>query len=310
MRKTIALSGLTLISALGGSGGGIVTTIIVSPSTATVSMGGTQQFTAVTKDSSGMTITGVAVVWASSNTGVATIDSNGLATTLSPGTTSITASVTYNSGGVYTMGPGTTYTSNTATLTVTTSDAVMGTAATGHALTGALITLKDAHGHMQTGMSDAQGRYMLSTAGMKGPFLLKADDGRGRVLFGAAADAGVANIDTVTDLMLRAWYGTHGNTPEQGFADLAGHPAPDGKSMQALNSSFGGLLKGALASEGLDAGKFDLFSTPFTPDSTGFDAVLDHTQAVTGSRLQLQDGLMGRTTDIGFVQGEVSFTTR
>jgi len=330
MRKIIASTGLCLISAIallvygcggggygggtygggggggyggggGGGGGGIVTTIVISPSTASASVGTMKQFTAVAKDSNGMVVSGAALTWHSSNTAVATIDSNGLSTAVSVGSSSITASSSYL---------GTVYTSNTATLTVTTSDAVMGTAAVGRALVGALITLKDGHGHTQTGLSDAQGRFMLSTAGMKGPFLLKADDGRGRQMFGAAADAGVANIDTVTDLMLRAWYGSHGSTPEQGFADMAGHPAPDAKSLQGLDRSFGSLLKEAMVSEGLDAGKFSLLSTPFNADSTGFDAVLDHAQAETGSHLQLQDGLMGRTTDIGFTQGEVNFTTR
>jgi hypothetical protein len=322
MRKIIAITGLTLISALtllvygcggggygggsyggggGGGGGGIVTSIVISPATASVAAGGTQQFMAVAKDSNGMVVSGAALTWASSNKAVATIDGNGLATAVAVGSTGISASSGYL---------GTTYTSNTATLTVTTSDAVMGTVAVGHALVGALITLKDGHGHQQTGMSDAQGHFMLSTAGMKGPFLLKADDGRGRVLFGVTTDAGVANIDTVTDLMLRAWYGSHASTPEQGFADMAGHPTPDAKSLQGLERSFGGLLKEAMVAEGLDAGKFNLFSTPFNADSTGFDAVLDHTQAMTGSRLQLQDGLMGRTTEIGFAQGELNFTTR
>src|SRR5579859_839441 len=244
MRKLIVTIGLCLISALallvygcggggygssyGGGGGSntIVTNIIISPVTASVTVGGTQQYTAVTKNSSGMVVTGVAVTWTSSNKAVATIDSSGLASTLSVGSTDITASVSYG-GGVYNMG--TTYTSNTATLTVTTSDAVMGTAATGHALAGALITLKDGLGHTQTGVSDASGHFLVNTAGMKAPYLLKADDGRGRVLFGAASDVGVANIDTVTDVMLRAWYGGHGSSPEQGFADMTAHPAPDGK---------------------------------------------------------------------------------
>jgi len=326
MRKIIAITGLCLISAFalllygcggggygggsyggGSSGGTIVTSIVISPATASVSVGSTQQFTAVTKNSSGMVVSGTALTWTSTNKAVATIDSNGLATAVSVGSTNIKASVTYNSGGVY--GTGTTYTSNTATLTVTTSDAVMGTAATGHALAGALVTLKDGLGHTQTGVSDASGHFLFNTAGMQAPYLLKADDGRGRVLFGAASDVGVANIDTVTDIMLRAWYGSHGSSPEQGFADMAAHPAPDGKSLQALNQSFGALLKDALTSEGLDAGKFDLFATPFSADSTGFDAVLDHTQAAIGDRLQLQDGLMGRTTEIGFAQGEMKFTT-
>jgi hypothetical protein len=240
---------------------------------------------------------------------VATIDGSGDATGVGAGTTSITASVTYDSSGTYTTGAGTTYTSNMATLTVSTTVAVMGTAATGHALAGALITLKDANGKSESTVSDDDGRFNLSTAGLKAPFLMEADDGRGRVLFGAAASAGGANLDTVTDLMVRSWYMAHGSTPEAAFADMSAHPAPTAKSMAVLDRNFAGLMGQALATEGLDSQKFSLFSTSFNADGTGFDAVLDHTQALTGPRLQLQDGLAGQVTDIGFEGKTMSFET-
>src|SRR6185437_6488370 len=195
-----------------------------------------------------------------------------------------------------------------ATLNVTMADAVMGTAATGHALAGALITLKDADGKTQTAVSGDDGRFLLSTAGLKSPFLIKADDGRGRTLFGAATGTGVANLDTVTDLMLRAWYGAHGSTPEAAFGDVHAHPAPDEKSMRLLDKQFAGLLDAALTAEGLDSRKFSLFSSSFNADGSGFDAVLDNTRALTGSHLQLQDALGGQVTDISFQGKTLSFS--
>lgn len=329
MRKIFTVSGLTLVSLTallflgcggggyggsgygggGGGGSGIVTSITIAPVTASITMGTMQQYTAVTKNSSGTTVSGVTLTWASSNPAVATINSSGAASAVGLGTASITASVTYNSNGVYTTGPGTTYTSNMATLTVTAMDAVMGTAATGHAMAGALVTLKDASGKTAITVSGADGRFSLSTAGLKAPFLMKADDGRGRTLFGAAAAAGGANLDTVTDLMLRAWYAAHGSTPEAAFADIGAHPAPDGKSLAILDKNFTGLLDTALAAEGLDSRNFSLFSTSFNADGTGFDAVLDHTQALTGSHLQLLDGLAAQMTDIGFEGKTMSFST-
>jgi len=69
-----------------------VATITVSPSSTSIGMGGTQQFTATAKDSGGNTISGVTFTWASSTTNVATIDSSGLASGISKGTTQITAS--------------------------------------------------------------------------------------------------------------------------------------------------------------------------------------------------------------------------
>ena len=281
----------------GGGGGmtGIATNIMIAPATASVTVSGMQTFTAVSKDANGNVLTGVTLVWHSSNPSVATITSSGVATGVAVGSTSITASITYN-GGIY--GTGVTYTSNTATLTVTAMNDVMGVVATGHALAGAVVTLKDVSGKSQTGMSDAEGHFQLSIAGMQGPFLLRADDGRGHSLFGATAAAGVANVDTVTDLMLRAFYAGRGSTPEQAFLDLGAHPAPDAKALEGLDHSFKGVLHDALSMEGVDPDKFSLFATPFTANSTGFDAVLDNVRVVTGRTLELQDGLMSRITDV------------
>jgi len=313
MRKIIVFSGLCLVSAVAllfygcGSGGygssgsstsGIATNITITPNAATVTVSGMKTFMAVSKDGNGNTLTGVPLVWTSSNTAVATVDSNGVASGVALGTAEITASVTYTSSGGYTTGTGTTYTSNMAKLTVATTIDAMGIVATGHALAGVLVTLKDAQGRSQTALSDAHGRFQISTAGLKGPFLLKADDGQGHAMFGATAAAGGANIDTVTDVMLRAWYGAHGTTPEQAFADMGAHPAPDAKSLQALDHSFNGVLRDTLTAEGLDADKFNLFSTAFNADGTGFDAVLDNTHVATGGKLELQDDLMGRSTDV------------
>jgi uncharacterized protein YjdB len=70
-----------------------VATVTLSPTTQSVVVGGTTpEFTAVTKDANGNTLTGRAVTFSSSNTGVATIDpTSGVATGVAPGTTSITA---------------------------------------------------------------------------------------------------------------------------------------------------------------------------------------------------------------------------
>ena len=332
MRRILSLTGLTLVSAAllfflgcggggyggssygggGGGGGGstsIVTNIKITPTSAGLKVGGTQQFVATAKDSAGNTVAGAPLTWSSSDTTVVTVNNAGLATAVAPGSANITASITYSSGGVYTTGPGTTYTSNVATINVTMSDAVAGTAAVGHALAGALVTLKDADGRSQTTISGDDGRFMLSTAGLKAPFLLKAEDGRGRTLFGAADKSGtVANLDTVTDLMLRAWYGAHGSTPEAAFAEPQAHPAPDGRSMESLDKQFAGLLDVALTAEGLDSHKFSLFSTSFNADGTGFDAVLDNTRALTRGRLRLQDALGEQVTDIGFEGKALSFS--
>lgn len=79
-----------------GSGGGYgsakVATISVSPSSPSIAVGATQQFSATAKDKNGNAITGVTFTWSSGTTSVATISSSGLATAVSAGTSQITAS--------------------------------------------------------------------------------------------------------------------------------------------------------------------------------------------------------------------------
>src|SRR6266513_2640794 len=68
-----------------------VASVTVSPATASIWVGQTDQLTATPKDSAGGTLTGRTVTWTSSNTSVATVSSSGLVTSGVPGTATITA---------------------------------------------------------------------------------------------------------------------------------------------------------------------------------------------------------------------------
>lgn len=83
-----------LLQACGGgsSSSSKVSSITVSPTTASASVNGSQTFVATALDSNGQTVTGQTFTWASSNTGVATITSTGVATGVAAGSTQITAS--------------------------------------------------------------------------------------------------------------------------------------------------------------------------------------------------------------------------
>ena len=69
----------------------LVATVVLTPHLAELEVGVTYQFGAVTLDSAGGVLQGRSTAWASSEPGVATVDSNGLAIALTPGLTSITA---------------------------------------------------------------------------------------------------------------------------------------------------------------------------------------------------------------------------
>ena len=76
----------------------VLTRIEVTPSQASIPVGGGQQFTARAFDQFNNEITGVSFTWSSSDTGIATIDQTGLALGVSQGQTTITASAQNVSG--------------------------------------------------------------------------------------------------------------------------------------------------------------------------------------------------------------------
>jgi|SRR5215469_16850929 len=95
VEKLCATMLILLISGCGGSffvSNSTIVSITISPSSPTVQVGGTEQFVATGTRADGATedvSTGAA--WSSSQPGVATIDSAGLATAISVGTTTIKA---------------------------------------------------------------------------------------------------------------------------------------------------------------------------------------------------------------------------
>jgi len=58
-----------------------------------VGVGGTVDFLAAVTDESGQLVSGQNVIWSVENTAIATIDQNGLATSVATGTTTVVASV-------------------------------------------------------------------------------------------------------------------------------------------------------------------------------------------------------------------------
>lgn len=79
---------------------GIAGQVIVTPDSASIPAGGTQQFTATVLDLHGNPLA-CAVTWSSSNTAAATVDASGLATGVAPGSTTITATCQAASGSAY-----------------------------------------------------------------------------------------------------------------------------------------------------------------------------------------------------------------
>lgn len=94
LRRPQVLAALVALAACSGSSTGPeVAQVRITPENPSQQVGLTVQFSAEALDAGGQVITGLPVTWMSNTESVATVDANGLATALSVGTTSITATI-------------------------------------------------------------------------------------------------------------------------------------------------------------------------------------------------------------------------
>lgn len=91
---------------LAGCGGGTTapaaacgSAVSVTPTSATVAVGASVQFTAVLRITEGCTHVGSAVTWSSGNSAVATVSATGIVTGVTPGSATITAAMEGNASG-------------------------------------------------------------------------------------------------------------------------------------------------------------------------------------------------------------------
>jgi uncharacterized protein YjdB len=144
------LSNLAVASTLSGPAPDpVVTTVTVSPSSASVAVGATTPLQAIVKDQNGNVMTGQTVTWSSNSTGVATVNSTGVVTGVTAGPATITATSADKSG--------------TATITVTTVPVIpvvttvtvapTSASVVAGATTPLVATVKDQNGSVMTGQT-------------------------------------------------------------------------------------------------------------------------------------------------------------
>ncbi|MCG3113741.1 MAG: hypothetical protein MCM46_18205 [Candidatus Manganitrophus sp. SB1] len=185
---------------------------------------------------------------------------------------------------------------------------VSGTAATGAAVASATITIKDAAGASATATTGADGKYTIDVDGMTAPFLVKVDLPGGTALYSVGGAAGVINIHPLTDMIIQAWYQVQGQTVDAGFNDPVGNPAPTAAILQTIADVVEEIVHQWLIANGLDPAEFDLITTPFDADSTGFDLLLDMTTIADDGTVTITDGTVTQTTTVTFDTSDGSAT--
>lgn len=149
-----------------------------------------------------------------------------------------------------------------------------GTAATGAAIAGATVTATNAAGTTATAVTGADGRFTLNI-GDAAPYVLSTTDASGKVWYSFAAQAGTANITPLTTLAL---LDANANRP---LADLVRGWASARVSADAVLAAAAKVnahLRTQMTAQGLNPNTYNLFTTAFSANQTGFDAVLDATR--------------------------------
>lgn len=175
------------------------------------------------------------------------------------------------------------------TVSCATSNTLTGTAASGDPLAGATVTLKDQNGNTRTATTAGDGAFSVNVTGLTAPFLLEVVSGSTTYYSASAAPASsnpTANVDQYTDLALRGYYAAlNGSDISTVFADVsAATVMPDQTDLNNLASTLNNVLQPTLADDGVaSAASFNIFTTTFTANDTGFDALLHDTTYTSAS---------------------------
>ncbi len=277
----------------------VIVTITVAPASPSIPVNASQQFAATAKDSGGNTIAGVTFTWASSAASVATINSSGLASGVAAGTTQITAKAS-----------GVTSAPDALQVTVPVT-MVTGTASMGLPIANVPIALKDSAGNSVTGTTTSNGTYSLLTTGMTPPFLIQVQASSGNLYSVSADTLATTTINThvLSDLIIRSWYSAQGQSIDTAFSNPVSLPAPGVSNVQIIANAVVLSTQLWLTNAGVNTTVFNVISTPFTADGTGFDSVLHDTTVNAGTgTITIANGTTTQTSTVVYNTGSDAMT--
>ena len=162
-----------------------------------------------------------------------------------------------------------------------TAQSLSGTAAKGKAIASATISIKDADGLSKTATTGTDGKYTVDVKALAFPMLLKVTDGN-ITYFSVANASGTCNIHPFTDLVVRTYFKSSKGvsdmnaTFENNFASLGTLPTVE--TINTIKSVVATIVSTILERQGIDPLTYDMFTTPFDANSSGFDRTIEETQ--------------------------------
>lgn len=172
------------------------------------------------------------------------------------------------------------------------SISLFGVTANGDPLASATVMLKDQNGTTKTATTGSDGSFSIAITGLTSPFLLQAVSADGKTtLFSAATSSGTgnvsANIHPFTDLAVRAYFAALNFSSAATVFDSVTKTTvlPAQTDLNNLSQALGNALRPTLIDDGVvNPSAFNIFSTAFSANQTGFDLLLhDTTYTPAGS---------------------------
>jgi len=171
-----------------------------------------------------------------------------------------------------------------------------GTVATGSPVSDSIVTIKGNNGKTVNTRTNQQGKYEVDVSILTAPYLIKVDVGNNRNLFSIATQAGIANAHPISDLLVRNWLALQAQNIETLFdSDVIDITPTAVEKLEELQLAYIDLFKKMLDTYEV-AESFNLITSEFDADSTGFDRLLDLTNV----------NIANSTFDIVFVEPQSS----
>lgn len=153
---------------------------------------------------------------------------------------------------------------------------ITGTAARGKPLSNKTVEIKGTAGSVINTVTDSNGKYSTDVPDNEFPFLLRVIDGTSSY-YSISMKEGSCNIHTLTDLAIRNWYASRLEDIDDDFNNSSSSVTlPSSLDLSAIQSAIKNALNIFFLGAGVPRTDFDLLTSTFSADYSGFDFLLEN----------------------------------